>query len=240
MKKDIEMTNTAGRSASRADLSHLQSLLDRRHSCRAFLPQPLPRELIVQLVETARRSASWCNAQPWNVHIVSGAPLEALRADLMARAHANTPPSPELDWPPEYRGRHQERRRECGWALYRAVGVEKGDREGSAEQARENFRLFGAPHLAIMTSEAILGTHGVMDCGAWVANFLLAATAAGVGSIAQAALASWPDVLRKHLDIGEDKRVVCGISFGYEDTAHAANNFRTARAPLAETVSFVG
>jgi len=230
----------AATNPDRANLACLQSLLDRRHSCRGFLPQPLPRELIAQILETARRTASWCNAQPWNVHIVSGAPLEALRADLLARADAGAAPAPELDWPPEYRGLYQQRRRECGWALYQAVGVEKGDREGSARQARENFRLFGAPHLAIVSSEAILGTHGVMDTGAWVANFMLAATAVGVGAIAQAALASWPDILRRHLDIGADKRIVCGISFGYEDTAHPANSYRTARAPLSETVAFVG
>ncbi|GAA5235951.1 nitroreductase [Verticiella sediminum] len=221
-------------------LARLQSLLERRHSCRAFRPDPLPREVIESLLETARRSASWCNAQPWHVLIVSGEPLQALREDLMARARAGAQPAPELDWPREYRNLHQERRRECGWALYRAVGVEKGDREGSTRQALENFRLFGAPHLALVSSETALGTHGVMDCGAWVANFLLAAEAAGVGSIAQAALASWPDVLRKHLPIPEDKQVVCGISFGYEDTGHPANGFRTTRAPLSETAAFIG
>lgn len=232
--------NLSTKSEPNGDLASLQSLLDRRHSCRAFLPQPLPRALVEQILETARRTASWCNAQPWSVQIVSGAPLESLREDLLARARAGAPAAPELDWPVAYRGLYQERRRACGWALYEAVGVAKGDREASSRQANENFRLFGAPHLAVVTSEAILGTHGVMDSGAWVANFMLAATAAGVGSIAQAALASWPDILRKHLEIPEDKRIVCGISFGYEDTAHPANGFRTARAPFAETVTFVG
>jgi nitroreductase len=79
-----------------------------------------------------------------------------------------------------------------------------------------------------------------LDCGAWVANFMLAAQAIGVGSIAQAALATWPDILRKHLAIAAGQRIICGISFGYEDTAHPANGFRTMRAPLAETVTFVG
>lgn len=234
------MNNTLAHQHQGTDLARLRALLQRRHSCRAFLPQPVRADLIGQILETARSTASWCNAQPWRVYIVSGAPLEALRADLVARAQANTPPAPELDWPREYRGIYQDRRRECGWALYRAVGVEKGDRNASAQQARENFRLFGAPHLAIMTSDEALGTHGVMDCGAWVANFMLAATAAGVGSIAQAALASWPDILRKHLDIPADRRVVCGISFGYEDMAHPANSFRTQRAAVGDTATLIG
>jgi len=220
-------------------IDSLEDLLERRHSCRGFRPEPVPRELVQRILDTARRTASWCNAQPWQVHIVSGPRLDALRADLMARAKAGAPATPELDWPKEYRGIYQARRRECGWDLYRAVGVAKGDREGSARQSQENFRGFGAPHLAIVTSEALLGTHGVMDVGAWVSNFMLAATALGVASIAQAALASWPDLLRKHVDIADDRRIVCGISFGFEDTSHPANSFRTTRAPLEEVAFWV-
>lgn len=218
----------------------LEQLLARRHSCRAFLPRPVPREAIERMLQAAGRAASWCNAQPWHAHVVSGAPLERLRGDLRERARQGAPAAPELDWPGAYEGVFRDRRRDCGWRLYEAVGVEKGDREASTRQALENFRLFGAPHLAVLTSPARLGTHGVMDCGAWVANFLLAAAALELGAIAQAALASWPDILRAHLAIPEDRRIVCGISFGYEDVAAAANGFRTMRAPLEETTAWVG
>ena len=222
------------------DFVSLDRLLRRRHSCRGFLPQPVARDVIEQILSVAQRTASWCNAQPWRVHIVNGARLEALRGELIERAQARQAPSPELDWPQGYQGVYQERRRECGWALYSAVGIQSGDREGSARQGWENFRCFGAPHLAIVTSEAALGTHGVMDCGAWVSTFMLTATASGVATIAQAALASWPDILRKHVPIDDSQRIVCGVSFGYEDTLHPANGFLTTRAPLAEVVSWVG
>lgn len=217
-----------------------EDLLVRRHSCRAFRPDPVPQALIERALVTAGRTASWCNAQPWYAHIVSGEPLERLRSDLMARARSGAAAAPELDWPQEYVGAYRDRRRECGWNLYEAVGVAKGDREASARQGLENFRFFGAPHLAVVTSPAFLGTHGVMDCGAWVSNFLLAAASLGLGSIAQAAVASWPDILRAHLNLPQDHRVVCGISFGYADTTHPANAFRTSRASLAESVTWVG
>ena len=215
-----------------------QDLLHRRHSCRGFLPQPVPRETILRMLAAAQRTGSWCNAQSWQAHIVSGTRLDALRGALLARAQTGAPPAPELDRP-AYQGVYQERRRECGWELYRAVGIGKGDREASARQSQENFRCFGAPHLAIVTSAVPLGTHGVMDCGAWVSNFMLAATALGVASIAQAAVASWPDVLRQHLDIAPDRRIVCGVSFGFEDTRHPANRFRTTRASLDEVAFWV-
>ena len=145
-------------------------------------------------------------------------------------------PNPDLPWPREYRGVYQERRRECGWGLYEALGIAKGDREASARQAAQNFTMFGAPHVAIVTSDEALGVYGAVDCGAYVNNFMLAAHSLGVGSIAQAALASYPGVLREVLGIGNDRSIVCGISFGMADPAHPANHFRTTRADSASSV----
>lgn len=45
--------------------------------------------------------------------------------------------------------------------------------------------------------------------------------------------------LRKFFGIGEDRRIVCGISFGYEDSRHPANQFRTRRAKLDEVASWL-
>jgi nitroreductase len=239
MTADTRNMTAAGQERDPAPLMDLERLLTERHSCRGFLPQPLPPEIIEHILRVAQRTASWCNAQPWHVHVVSGAALERLRSALFAGGRDGAPVPTDIDWPREYQGIYRDRRRECGWSLYEAVGVGQGDREGAARQARENFRLFGAPHLAVVTAPEALGTYGVMDCGAWVANFLLAATALGVASIPQAAIASRPDVLRAHLEIPADRRIVCGISFGYEDTAHPANHFRTTRAPLAECVNWV-
>ncbi len=220
-------------------LDDFEQLIRHRHSCRAFLNQPVAKERISRLLSAAQQTASWCNAQPWQVHIVSGTRLEILREALIAKAATGAQPTPDLDWPETYKGDYQSRRRECGWSLYRAVGIRQGDRVAAKAQANENFRLFGAPHLAVVSSPELLGTHGVMDCGAWVSNFMLAAAAMGIASIAQAAVASWPDVLRRHLGIASDRRIVCGISFGIEDSDHPANRFRTSRAPLAEVAVWI-
>jgi nitroreductase len=221
-----------------ARIEALDGLMQRRHSCRSFRSEPVTREIVLRMLRTAQRTASWCNSQSWQVHIVTGARLRTLLSALSVRAQSGALPAPELEWP-KYKGVYQARRRECGWALYQAVGVAPGDRQASATQSQQNFRCFGAPHLAIVTSEAALGTHGVMDCGAWVANFMLAATALGVATIAQASIASWPDVLRQHLDIGVERRIVCGVSFGFENVDHPANGFRTTRAPMEDVVRWV-
>jgi len=154
-----------------------------------------------------------------------------------ARLHSSPP---QFDFPgPQYTGAYLERRREVGWQLYRSVGVAQGDRIGAARQALENFRLFGAPHVAIISTNQDLGVYGAVDCGAYVGNFVLLAQSLGIASIPQAALAQFSPFVREYFRLGADRRIVCGISFGYEDRAHAANQFRTRRANLDEAVTWV-
>lgn len=221
-----------------AGLEQFDQLLAQRYSCRGFLPRPVERAVIERILVAAQRTPSWCNAQPWQVQITSGAATERLRAALLAYVQAHKA-EPEYPFPREYRGVYLERRRECGFQLYDAVGVAKGDRVASAKQGMENYRLFGAPHALIVTTDEALGVYGVLDCGAWVNNFMLAAGAAGVACIAQAALATHPKPLRDFFGIDEDRRIVCGMSFGYEDAQHPANKFRTRRANKEEVASWV-
>ena len=215
-----------------------KALLDQRYSCRGYLADPVPREKIDAILQLAQRTGSWCNSQPWQVIVTSAAATERLRHafdsdEAAAGAAFDIPP------PAEYRGVYQERRRECGFQLYESVGIARGDREASQRQARENFRFFGAPHLALVTTEALLGTYGAVDCGAYVNNFVLAARSLGVASIAQAAVASRAPFLHRWFDIPADRQLVCGIAFGYEDPSHPANRFRTTRAPLAQVCRWV-
>jgi nitroreductase len=220
------------------DYQALERIYASRFSCRAFREQEVPRETIERILLLAQRTPSWCNAQPWQVLITSGAATQRFREALL-QGIEEEPPAPDLPWPREYRGVYQERRRECGLSLYASVGIAKGDREASARQARENFRLFGAPHVAIVTFDEALGVYGAVDCGAYVMSFTAAARSLGVATIAQAALASRPALIRRHFGLGPDRLVVCGISFGFGDELHPANAFRTSRARPSEVVHWV-
>jgi nitroreductase len=102
----------------------------------------------------------------------------------------------------------------------------------------EKFRLFGAPHVMIVTTEADLGVYGAIDCGAYVAHVMLAAQSLGVATIAQAALAGVADFVRDYFALPPARRIVCGISLGYADPAHPANSFRTNRASLEQVVRY--
>lgn len=217
----------------------LGQLLDSRHSCRAFLPQPVPRTVLDRVLKTAQRSASWSNTQPWQVHISSGAATERLREALLAALAAGDPGGSDMPFPASFEGEYLARRRACGLGLYQAVGVERGDKAAYARQHDENYRFFGAPHVAVLSTPVSLGVYGAVDVGGYVQVLLLALQAHGVASIAQAALATHCALVKSQLGIGEDRTMVCALSFGYADLAHPANSFRTSRAPLNEVVSWI-
>lgn len=216
----------------------LETLLDSRHSCRAFRPEPVPREVIDRILALAQRTASWCNAQPWRVHLVTGEATQRFREGLKAW-RASHDAAPDFAFPARYEGVYQERRRACGLQLYDAVGVARGDRVASQAQAVRNFELFDAPQAAFITTEQDLGVYGAVDCGAYVSSFMLAAQSLGVATIAQAALANHPGYVREFFGLPETRRVVCAISFGYKDESHPANAFRTARAPTGDVAQWL-
>jgi nitroreductase len=223
-----------------SDLDVVEKLLAARYSCRAFKPDQVPRATIERVLAAAQKTASWCNSQPWQVTIFSGDAARKFGEDIYKAASGGGHGTSDFPFPREYKGVYLDRRRESGFQLYNALGIARGDKAAYQKQMLENFRFFGAPHVAIVTTDEALGVYGAIDCGGYVSNFMLAAQASGLATIPQAALAGFSDVVRKHLGVGEDRKVVCGISFGYPDTAHPANSYRTTRAAIPEAVAFIG
>ncbi|MDY6828120.1 MAG: nitroreductase [Pseudomonadota bacterium] len=217
----------------------LPELMDSRYSVRRFKPEPIARPIIEDILTLAGRSASWCNTQPWQLHVTEGEATDRFRDALWEHVTSGNPPAPDIPFPTQYQGAHYARRKTCALQLYRSLGIKEGDRQASQMQTLENFKLFGAPHVVIVTCHESLGAYGALDCGLFVNGFLLAATHHGIGSIAQAALAAYSDFIHQHFAIPDEQRVLCAISFGHTDDAHPANQFRTERAPLDELVTWV-
>jgi len=221
------------------DLDVLDRLMSERHTCRAYRNTPVPEAQIRSIVAFARKTASWCNVQPWHVTIGSVEATETFRKALMEQATIAPETDSDLPFPQEYRGIHGERRRETAYRLHASLGIAREDRERRNGQIFENFRLFGAPHVAIVTMPADLGPYAAMDCGAFIASFLLAAHAHGVATTAQGAVARHAKFVRSHFGIGEDRKMLCAIAFGYADENHPVNHFRTIRAPAEEIMRLV-
>ena len=70
-------------------------------------------------------------------------------------------------------------------------------------------------------------------------TLMLALAAHGLGSCPQTALSFLCDQVRAECGVDASHRLLFGISFGYEDTANAANDCRLGRAALADNVRFV-
>jgi nitroreductase len=206
-----------------------------RRSCRGFTAAELPEELLLEVFTLAQRTASWCNAQPWTVALVSGQARLRLAKSLDA-AYGSRSPVWDIEPPVNYLGVHQERRQAAGALLYRATGVPRQDMVGRVEQMRRNFAFFGAPHVAVITVAEDLGAYALVDVGAYLATVLWTAEALGVAAIAQAAPARHSDLLRDVLAIAPGQRVVGCIALGNADPAHPANQFRTDRAEPDEVL----
>lgn len=226
------------RSRARTPDQDLEALLAERHSCRGFDGRPVPPDIIARLLELAQRSPSWCNTQPWQLIVTEGEGTRQLSEAATAFATAN-PPAPDVPFPERYAGEFLARRRECAWQLYDSVGVAKGDRAASAVEAMRNYEFFGAPHVAVITTERDLGAYGALDCGIYTGCFLLAAESLGLATIPQAALGAVAPAIRALYGLPPERQVLMGISFGYADQAHPANGFRTRRADLADVVTRV-
>ena len=212
----------------------LKDAITSRYSARKFTDRPVARSTIERILDLARHTASWCNTQPWQLVITSGDATDRFREAIWTHAASGNPPAPDFPFPPRYEGVYQQRRKVCGVQLYKSIGVTRDDKLGAMKQMLENFRFFEAPHVALLTTEEALGFYGGVDCGLFINSFMLAARSLGVDCIAQAALASYPDFIRTYFGLPENRKLVCGISFGYADAAHPINNYRTERVAVED------
>lgn len=215
-----------------------KDVVESRYSCRAFLPDEVAPAQIDTLFALAQRSPSWSNTQPWEVHLASGDSARSFGRALTQRVLTH-PPKPDLDMPAKYAGVFAQRRRETGYGLYQSLGIAREDKQARTAQLMLNYEFFGAPHVAVITSDRNQGVYGAVDCGSYVATLTMAATSLGLASIAQAAIAQYSDFVRDYLDLGDDRSVVCAVSFGHANPEHPANTFRTTRAELPEVVRHV-
>ena len=121
--------------------------INSRRSMRAFTDQPVSRETVAEILTISQRSPSGTNTQPWHVYVCAGEVRQAITDDVLAMvANGEGGTYEEHDYYPEkWKDIHRDRRRGVGWSLYGLLGIQKGDREGSARQGARNFKFFDAP-----------------------------------------------------------------------------------------------
>jgi nitroreductase len=209
-----------------------------RRSIRAFRPEPVPRATLDRIFAAAQRAPSWCNVQPWRV-VVTSPPVTGELATALQTAATSGLPHPDVAFPMDYPSPYKEQRNACAGALYTAMGIARENKAGRYDAWLRNYALFDAPHVAIVSCDRRLGTYPYVDVGVWLGYVLTACELLGVDTCPMASAASYPDVLRSRLPIGEHDIILFGVALGYADTAAPANAARTTREPTATNVTFV-
>jgi nitroreductase len=213
-----------------------------RRSIRAFLPTPVPKESILEILDVAARAPSGTNTQPWQVIVVTGAIKEALSRELVETAldparnaeHAQEYAYYPDKWVPPY----IDRRRKVGYDLYGLLGIAKGERERMERQFARNYTFFGAPVGLFFTIDRVMGQGSWLDYGMFLQNLMIAAKARGLDTCPQAAFCKYHRIIARHLEIPPGRMLVCGMALGYEDTSWIENNLRTERVPAEEFARF--
>ncbi|MGD0184431.1 MAG: nitroreductase [Roseiarcus sp.] len=224
--------------AKEASAMSAEQVIRLRRSVRGFLPTEAPEQTLREVFELAQWAPSNCNVQPWAPHVVSGEALRRLRDALVGAAVAGVPYKP--DWPAEgkYDGVYRERQVDAAARLYGAMGVERRDLVRRKEAYIRNHAFFDAPHVVFIFMREPFDTREATDIGMYAQTLMLALTSRGIGSCAQGALGLYPDIVREHLGVPSDHRLLFGISFGYEDPDVKANAARVDRAPIHDAVRF--
>jgi len=217
-----------------------QNLTERR-STRAFLATPIADELLQELLTLARMAPSGANLQPGSFTWVKGAVREQLCAELITSWRAGEQEEEDYSYFPKPMPMTLRRRQvAAAQALYGTLGVARDDRVGRDAQFERNFRFFDAPVALVVTMEHGFGAGGYMDLGMALYGLMLAAQAKGLATCAIGALASYPNLIRRHLALDASSRIVCGLALGYADPDAPVNQTRTTRCELDEYFKVVG
>ena len=214
-----------------------------RRSIRAYTPQPVAREDILQILQVAGRAPSGTNTQPWKVYVLEGERKRELSSAILA-IH-NDPEQARLHteeyayYPREWVSPYIDRRRKVGWDLYALLGLTRDNKAGMAAQHGRNYEFFGAPVGLIFTIDRVMEQGSWLDYGMFLQSVMVAARGRGLDTCPQAAFTQYHRVIGSVLNIPDRETVVCGMALGYADTTKIENSLITERMPVEEFVKFV-
>lgn len=218
----------------------LLAALKNRRSIRAFKTDPVPKEVITQILEAARWSPSWGNTQPWELVVVQGNKAQELTEDLVAAFQQKMAANPDVAMPDTFPDVYKERYMACAAGLFGGMGVVRDDKARRMAHMVNMTGGFGAPAIIYVIFNADLTEpYSMFDLGLITHAICLVAHDLGLGTCIEAQLALYPDIIRRHLGLGTSHKIVVGLALGYPDLDHPANIFRTEREPLDKFVQWV-
>ncbi len=210
-----------------------------RSTARAYLDKPVPQDILDELFETARRTPSGGNLQPWNVHVLTGEALNGFRAEVIGKlmqgkTEGDTYPAyPSPLWEPMRTWRHK-----LGEDMYALLGIPRDDKPARMMQVGQNFNFFGAPVGILVTIDKRMDAPQFIDIGIYLQTVMLLAREQGLHTAPQGAWRAFPDTVKKHTSHPDAQQILVGMSMGYADPDKPVNDLRSDRAELSELVNF--
>ena len=213
-----------------------------RRSIRGYKPDPVPKAVVREVIEMAMRAPSSLNTQPWNFYVVTGEPLDRIRAGNTERNLAGVPASRESRSHGEYAGAHRERQIEIAKQLFAVMGIERHDKDARQGWVLRGFRQFDAPVSVVITYDRSIhgGDIGPFDCGGVVNALVNAAWSRGLGCVVNSQGIMQSPVVREHAAIPDDQVIMICVAMGYPDDRFPANAVISRRKSVEEAVVFVG
>ena len=210
--------------------------LQERSSIRSFLPQPIDEVLLGEILQAAGHSPSYMNTQPWEVFVVTGKKQADLSAELLKASEQGEPPRPDFPFPKIWPEALEKRSTTHRLRRFAALGIDPNDKEKIRLSYLRNFKFFDAPCGIFIGLDKSLTPWSMFDLGLFVHGFLMALHAEGLGGCPQAMLIAYPDIIRKHLIIGDNINIAIGISLGYPDNDSPLNSYRSQRKEINDFV----
>ena len=219
-----------------------QEIVRTRKSVRGYKKDPVPRQLIDEIIETAKGAPSSMNSQPWHVHVLTGKPLEEVRQRNMRGMAAGAEPKREIFTHGPYEGEHRSRQVDVAKKLFAEMGIERDDKAGRQDWVLRGFRQFDAPVSLVLTYDKSLdpGATCHFDLGALSYGIVLAAWDRGLGTVVNGQGISRSDIVREVAEIPEDEVIMTCIAMGYPDHSFSANGVKSDREPNENFVRYIG
>lgn len=213
-----------------------------RYSVRAFLDRPVERGAIEAILETAKRSPSGGNLQPWHVDVLTGQALTELKARVR-ESLAVHPRGEGTEFPVYPAGLAEpwrSRRHQVGEQLYASIGIKREDRPARLSQFARNYELFGAPVGLFFSIERSFGPPQWAHLGMFIQTIMLLAFERGLGACAQEAWAAAYKTVGEFLGLPASRMLYCGMGLGWPDGDAPINRWRSEREPLEGFTTFRG
>ena len=214
--------------------------IQRRISIRQFLPTPVSRTTVLELLDAAREPNADRGHPPWKVIVVTGTERAAVTALARRLKGAASEEGSDPIYPPKLWDPYRSRRYKLGMDLYATLGIAHADTAGRELQMERNFEFFGAPVGLFFVIERRTDPQQWADLGMFMQSLTLLAIDRGLGTCMQEYWATVRDSLHRHFSLPAEEMVYCGMALGYPDATAPVNGLRSDRAPVAEFTSFRG